>query len=87
MEQSISIKNAAEVMGCSAEQVRRMVEDGSLRGWRFKRGIRIFNSSIANYQNQNMIIPKEEKAKKKDKRGSSSKIGQLSRELSSMGLL
>ena len=87
MEASISLKTAAENMGCSTEQVRRMINDGSLRGWRFKREIRVFVSSISDYQTQNKIIPKKIIDHKKENRGSTPKIKILTKELANLGLL
>lgn len=87
MEASISLKTAAANMSCSTEQVRRLINDGSLRGWRFKREIRVFISSISDYQKRNAIIPKKHTFPQKDKRGSSLKMNALTQDLANLGLL
>lgn len=59
VEPSITIKDCAELMGIDPATVRRLLNSGQLRGYRagMKAGaIRVYVSSIVDYQADNQIV-------------------------------
>ena len=57
VERAVTVKVAAELMGADESTIRKLVVAGELRGYRLgKRGVRIFVSSIQDYQKRQAIV-------------------------------
>ena len=64
---SARVARIAELLDCDEKQVRRLVDNGDLEGFRLgKRGLRVFLDSVADYQADGRRRPRQvvEKAPK-----------------------
>jgi hypothetical protein len=58
------LRDVAEMMGCDPSHIRKLIDRGELEAFRYgRRGIAVFLDSVADFQERNRIVPKNERQK------------------------